>query len=99
MLPIMSCSIKQTNKTNFKSVNRNYVEIIGHLADRGADVNIGRNDGYTPLRVAAELDHVETIKTLMEKGADVNRTVGESGVSGATPSTQPQSRIKQNENN
>ena len=56
-------------------VCRNHASIVGHLADQGADVDICRNDGHTPLHVAAQVGHVQTIRTLLEKGVDINKTV------------------------
>ena len=65
-----------------ETVRRNYASIIGHLADQGADVDLGRNDGYTPLQVAAEYGHVETLRTLLEKSGDVSKTVSVRGGGG-----------------
>ena len=72
---MLHITVKLRFQNLFKTVHRNYAAIIGHLADQGADVDVGRNDGYTPLHAVAELGHVETLKTLMEKGADINKAV------------------------
>ena len=63
-------------------LNRNYASIIGHLADQGADVDKGQNDGHTPLQVTAEFGHLETLRTLLEKGVDINTTVSGGGGGG-----------------
>ena len=61
--------------THRKTVHRNNAGIIGHLADQGADVDISRDDGDTPLQVVAEDGNVEIIRIFLDNGADVNKTV------------------------
>ena len=48
---------------------------LGHveqcLAD-GVDVNTADDEGYSALHAAAENDHLEVVKLLISKGADIN---------------------------
>ena len=41
------------------------------LIDQGADVNTKDDSGWAPLHLAAEEGQIETVKYLVEKGADV----------------------------
>ena len=49
-------------------------EVIYHLLNHGAKVDIKNNDGWTPLILAARFGHANIVKTLIENGADVNAT-------------------------
>jgi ankyrin repeat protein len=66
--------------------NRNYI-LASYLLDRGADPNIANKGGWTPLYLATDnrnieggdypartpdMDHLEFIKKLLERGANVN---------------------------
>ena len=66
--------------------NRNYV-LASYLLERGADPNIANKGGWTPLYIATDnrnieggdypvragdLDHLDFIRKLLDKGADVN---------------------------
>ena len=66
--------------------NRNYT-LAAHLIERGADVNLANKGGWTPLYLATDnrnieggdypvpkpdLDHLEIIRRLLERGADPN---------------------------
>lgn len=55
-----------------KAVERNDVEIINFLLDKGADVNIPDKDGYTPIYYAITQRNMETTELLVERGADLN---------------------------
>jgi uncharacterized protein len=71
--------------------NRNY-QLAKYLLDHGANPNIANKGGWTPLYLAtdnrnieggdypvpkADLDHLEIIRALLDKGADVNALVKE----------------------
>ena len=71
--------------------NRNY-QLAKYLLDRGANPNLANKGGWTPLYLAtdnrnieggdypvpkADLDHLEIIRALLDKGADVNALVKE----------------------
>ncbi|HUG90340.1 MAG TPA: ankyrin repeat domain-containing protein [Planctomycetaceae bacterium] len=75
--------------------NRNY-ELGAMLIERGADVNIANKGGWTPLYLAtdnrnieggdypvlqADMDHLEYIRLLLEKGANPNAQVRENTLS------------------
>jgi len=47
-------------------------EIATLLIDRGADVNEKSEVGSTPLMVAADMGHANTVRFLLSRGADVN---------------------------
>jgi len=66
--------------------NRNYI-LASYLLDHGADPNIANNGGWTPLYLATDnrnieggdypvrpgdLDHLDFIRKLLDRGADVN---------------------------
>jgi ankyrin repeat protein len=71
--------------------NRNY-RLASYLLDNGADPNLANNGGWTPLYLATDnrnieggdypvpkpdLDHLEIIQRLLDKGADPNAAVRE----------------------
>jgi len=71
--------------------NRNY-QLAKYLLDHGANPNLANKGGWTPLYLAtdnrnieggdypvpkADLDHLEIIRALLDKGADVNALVKE----------------------
>jgi ankyrin repeat protein len=71
--------------------NRNY-KLAAYLLERGADPNVANKGGWTPLYLATDnrnieggdypvplpdMDHLEMIKLLLAKGADVNARVKE----------------------
>ncbi len=71
--------------------NRNY-QLAQYLLDRGANPNLANKGGWTPLYLAtdnrnieggdypvpkADLDHLDIIRGLLDKGADVNALVKE----------------------
>jgi ankyrin repeat protein len=51
------------------------------LIELGADVNKARNDGVTPLYIAAQVGHEAVVRALIEAGVDVNRAADD----GVTP--------------
>lgn len=54
------------------------------LLARGADVNVGRQNGWTPLMAAVLVGKPETVRLLVRAGADVNARSG-SGSMDASP--------------
>ena len=72
--------------------NRFY-QLGSYLMDQGADVNIANNGGWTPLYLAidnrnieggdypvrkGDMDHLDFIKKVLDKGADVNARMKDS---------------------
>ncbi len=70
-----------------------YYKLGAYLIDRGADVNLANKGGWTPLYLATDnrniesgdypvrkgdMDHLDFIKLLLEKGADVNARMKDS---------------------
>ena len=70
-----------------------YYKLASFLIDRGADPNLANNGGWTPLYLAtdnrniengdypvrkADMDHLEFITLLLDRGADVNARVKDS---------------------
>jgi len=53
------------------SVRNKNAAFIDLLLANGADVNLAKKDGSTPLMLASE-KNIQTVKTLLEKGAKVN---------------------------
>ena len=47
-------------------------EEVENLLNKGADVNVRSNSGYTALIVATGTGNLEVIKSILEKGADPN---------------------------
>ena len=45
--------------------------MLATLLKAGADVNSGRDDGYTPLFIAAHQGHEEVLVALLEAGAQM----------------------------
>ena len=48
----------------------NYAELVITLLDNGAELNAVSDTGYTPLLIAAEQGHLETLNVLLGRGAD-----------------------------
>jgi cytohesin len=70
-----------------------YYKLAAYLLDRGADVNLANTGGWSPLYLATDnrniengdypvrkpdMDHLEFIKLLLDKGANVNHRVRDS---------------------
>ncbi len=66
-------NIERKNQANIERRNeiaKNYMEIIQLLLEKGADVNVQRNDGRTALHLAAFLNKIETVRYLVKQHAD-----------------------------
>lgn len=50
------------------------MEVAEMLIKSGADVNFPREDGETPIHMAARGGNVKTFKLLLEEGGDVRKT-------------------------
>ena len=50
------------------------MEVAEMLIKSGADVNFPREDGETPIHMAARGGNVKTFKILLEEGGDVRQT-------------------------
>ncbi|USO00950.1 MAG: ankyrin repeat domain-containing protein [Alphaproteobacteria bacterium] len=50
----------------------NYTAIAKHLIEKGADVNLGDNQGMTALMHASENRNLDVVEYLIKYGADVN---------------------------
>ena len=46
--------------------------MVSFLLDRGADMNIKNNDGYTALMSAASKNNESIVTLLVDRGADIN---------------------------
>ena len=62
-------------------VSNVYLEKSWVLMEAGADANKARDDGVTPLYIAAQKGHDAVVRALLEAGADVNTAWD----NGATP--------------
>src|SRR5262249_37305286 len=56
----------------FVAAEESDVEIAELLIQKGASVNVPRDDGRTPLMLAAQTDNLPMIRLLLEKGATVD---------------------------
>ena len=48
------------------------IEQVEQALQEGLDVNSADEEGYSALHAAAENDHLEVVKLLISKGADIN---------------------------
>jgi ankyrin repeat protein len=48
------------------------LEKVKRAIENGADVNVKRNGGWTPLRLASSHGHKAVVSLLLEKGANVD---------------------------
>ncbi|MEM8955994.1 MAG: ankyrin repeat domain-containing protein [Verrucomicrobiota bacterium] len=56
----------------YEAALRGRVESLREMIDAGADVNVQKEIGYTPLMAAAHDGRLECIEMLIERGADIN---------------------------
>jgi len=56
---------------DYKAIQQktNYVECVKALLGAGADINKQKNDGYTPLMLAARWGRIEVVRELLKRGA------------------------------
>lgn len=57
---------------------KNFVEMVKHLLDQGANVNAHDSYDWTGLILSSRKGHVEIVKRLLDKGADINQTTADS---------------------
>jgi len=66
----------------FDAIENNNLEQLKKAIDDGADINVARDDGVTPLLIAAYYGHLEIVQHLLAKeGIEVNKANN----NGATP--------------
>jgi len=61
-------------------LNENYLEIVGILLEKGAEVNVWDNNGETPLDHAIDSGTEEIVALLRKYGAKTHRELKEAGV-------------------
>ncbi|HOT74841.1 MAG TPA: ankyrin repeat domain-containing protein [Candidatus Wallbacteria bacterium] len=68
-------SVQEYNKTELnkeKYANELFIDLIKYLIKNKADVNACGNDGKTPLMYAVEANDTESVKLLIDSGADIS---------------------------
>jgi len=55
------------------AIRNNWPNIIKHLIESGADINIRDIDGSTPLHIATNSSNIDIVKYLILSGADINQ--------------------------
>lgn len=58
----------------FIAVQNRHVAVAKYLIEKGADVNVRRDDGYTPLLRAVDNGDCDLVNFLIEKGANIQAT-------------------------
>jgi ankyrin repeat protein len=53
------------------AAQQGHLSVAKLLLERGADVRMKKDDGYTPLHYAAKSGNISLVKLLLERGADV----------------------------
>jgi hypothetical protein len=54
------------------TVRKGYVDLVGDLIDRGADMDLQTGSGLTALIWAVKVQNLDIVKLLINKGADLN---------------------------
>ncbi|MDD2716249.1 MAG: ankyrin repeat domain-containing protein [Candidatus Wallbacteria bacterium] len=63
-------SLYSKSRENENRLHRPDPEIVNYLIEKGADLNVASEDGWTPL--ACSVNNLTMLSLLLEKGADVN---------------------------
>jgi ankyrin repeat protein len=45
--------------------------VVRLLLEKGADLTVPNNDGWTPLNAASFSGHIEVVRLLLDRGADL----------------------------
>jgi ankyrin repeat protein len=70
----------------FLAAEDNRLDVLKLLIAAGADVNMARADGYTPLHMAAQNGHAGVVSALLEAaGVDLNKAPADGATAGVTP--------------
>ena len=65
--------------TKSDDINTKYEEIIYMLIEKGANVNVEYQRGYTPLMLASIFGDIKMVEILINNGADIDATYGDYG--------------------
>ncbi|MXV77024.1 hypothetical protein F4X73_15905 [Candidatus Poribacteria bacterium] len=70
----------------FTAALMGHTEIMTYLIEKGADINVRKGDGNTPLHAAAFLGRADAVELLLKNGVDINirSNVGGSAMDNAT---------------
>ena len=61
------------NQDIFTYIKNNDIESVEIYINSGADLNIRRRDGYTPLILASKNNKIEIVKLLLNAGSDIDK--------------------------
>ena len=75
LLSAIACS-QEINQKLVSAAAEGNAASVKALIERGAEIEVLENDGWTPLTIAAREGHLEVVKLLLEKGANVNKSEG-----------------------
>ena len=69
---LVGCGPSASERALLEAAREGNIEAVKQHLASGADVNMKKNDGWTPLHSAAFDGHKEIAELLIAKGADVN---------------------------